>query len=127
MGTVQRSLAIRSLANALEVVSNASDIRFLERALPHLVNENMVPSLLDEVAQSVLPNNPFNASDATHAARALRVLFEHSQDARNIAHARNALNVLSKATTVGRSRHAALEQEAGRAFQVLNGGGLSPP
>lgn len=125
--TVQRSLAIRSLANALEIVANAGDVRFLERALPHLVNENIVPSLLDEVAQSVLPNNPFNASDATHAARALRIIFEHSQDARNIAHARNALNVLSKATTVGRSRHAALEQEAGRAFQVLNGGGLSPP
>jgi len=125
--TVQRSLAIRSLANALEIVANAGDVRFLERALPHLVNENIVPSLLEEVAQSVLPNNPFNASDATHAARALRIIFEHSQDARNIAHARNALNVLSKATTVGRSRHAALEQEAGRAFQVLNGGGLSPP
>jgi len=126
--TVQRSLAIRSLANALEVVANAGDIRFLEVALPHLVHaENMVPSLLEEVAESVQPNNPFNASDATHAARALRVLFEHSQEARNIAHSLNALNVLSKATTVGRSRHAALEQEAGRAFQVLNGGGLSPP
>lgn len=119
--TVQRSLAIRSMANSLEVVANSRDNRFIESSLPRLIaNENIIPALLDEVGQSVSPNNPFNASDATHAARALRVLFENSEDARNIAHARNALNILSKATSVGRYRHAALEQEAGRAYQALN-------
>lgn len=119
--TVQRSLAIRSIANSLEAVANANDPRFMEHALHNLViNEDIVPSLLREVEQSVHLNNPFNASDATHSARALSVLFELSEDARNIAHARNALSVLSKARIVGRSRHAALEQEAGRAFGALN-------
>jgi len=118
---VQRSLAIRILANSLEVVANAGDARFLEYALPNLViDENIVPSLLDEVAQSVMPNNPFNASDATHAARALRVLFENSPEARNLAHARNAASILSKARLVGSSRHAALEREAQRALYALN-------
>ena len=118
---VQRSLAIRILANSLEVVSRAGDRRFIQNALPNLIlNENIIPSLLDEVAHSVLPNNPFNASDATHAARALTVLFANSEDARNIAHARNALSILSKARSVGRSRYVALEQAATRAFESLN-------
>lgn len=118
---VQRSLAIRILANSLEVVSRANDGRFLQNSLPNLVlNENIIPSLLDEVASSVLPNNPFNASDATHAARALAVLFANSADARHIAHSRNALSILSKARSVGRSRYAALEQAAEKAFESLN-------
>lgn len=121
---IQRSLAIRSLANSLEVVARAGDARFTEHTLPYLItNENIVPSLLEEVAQSALPNNPFNASDATHAARALRVLFENSGDARNIGHARNALSILSKARSVGAYRHAALEHETRRAFQALNDNG----
>jgi len=125
---VQRSLAIRSMANSLEVVADAGDARFFEHVLPNLVtHENIIPSLLEEVAQSVLPNNPFNASDATHSARALRVLFENSQEARNVANAREALSILRKASLVGRSRHAALEQEAERAYQALNAGAVSVP
>eukprot|EP00594_Rhizosolenia_setigera_P018454 CAMPEP_0178976146 /NCGR_PEP_ID=MMETSP0789-20121207/23646_1 /TAXON_ID=3005 /ORGANISM="Rhizosolenia setigera, Strain CCMP 1694" /LENGTH=461 /DNA_ID=CAMNT_0020665151 /DNA_START=133 /DNA_END=1518 /DNA_ORIENTATION=- len=118
---VQRSLAIRSLANALEVLSSANDPMFIGTALPHLVlEENIIPSLLDEVAQSVQPNNPFNASDATNAARALSVLFEFSEDARNIARGRNASAVLSKARLVGSSRHAALESQTARALSALS-------
>lgn len=120
---VQRSLAIRTLANSLEVLAHSGDERFLQRAVPNLITvEDLLPALLDEVALSVLPNNVFNASDATHAMRALRVFFETSEEARTIAHALNARGILSKARLVGRSRHAALEREAERAFQALGEG-----
>lgn len=119
---VQRSLAIRTLANSLATLADVGEERLLQEVAPNLIRENIIPALIEEAALSILPNNPFNASDATHAMRALTVLFEASEEARNIGHASNMRAILSKARLVGRSRHAALEREAERAFNALGEG-----
>lgn len=119
---VQRSLAIRTLANSLMALSHSGNDRLLQEGISNLLRQNVVRALIEESALSIMPNNPFNASDATHAMRALTVLFEASEEARNIGHASNMRGILSKARLVGRSRHAALEREAERAFNALGEG-----
>jgi len=118
--SLMRSLAMRVFLNSLKVAEQSS---FLESALNATKKENILPALVEEVRKTFLSqtnaNQALNAYDAVVSVEILRILNIYSSDARKCCLGLGLVDVLNKAFSVGRRRHAKLEEETKKTLSVL--------
>jgi len=125
---ILRSLALRVLANSLDVVARRqSDMlkSILQVRCSHLVSDKFLSALVDDLAGAIRPpavvegTRLSSAHEAALAIRCLGVLAEHSDMARKFLLSDDVLESLEKARAAGRSTHEVLAAEAERTYSRL--------